>query len=126
VESTDCISLLRQRGSSQKRCVERFWPHLDKQSVIALFDMIQLEFGISAGLLRPGDSLEKLCRPVETLNPLKWLVFQMKANDKKTELNRELGRRLNRYGTRDKWNSIATVDDLVRAWSGDIPSPMDR
>jgi hypothetical protein len=94
----------------------RFWPELDEQAVISILTLIEREYGLPSGILRPGDSLEKLFQPIETKNPLKWMMYQLRASDKKSEINYELGRRMARSTKTSNDAKITTVDDLVRSW----------
>ena len=99
----------------------RYWKHLPEADVRELFNLIAVEFGVSAGLIRPGDSLDKLVVPVKTKNPLLWLAYQTAAGDKQNEISYQLNKRLKRFGTTSYWTEILTVDELLRAWCG-LPS----
>jgi hypothetical protein len=98
------------------------WPDLGEQSVLEVLTLIQREYGLEAGLLRPDDALDKLLKPIVTRSPFKWLVYQLRASDKQSELNLQLRRRMDRCGTRNAWSRIETIDDLVRAWCGQQPT----
>ena len=80
--------------------------------------MLEVEFSLPPGLLRPQDDLNMLFESVETKNPFKWLVYRTRAEDGKSEVNSQLFKRMERYGTVGTWSQITTVDDLVRAWCG--------
>jgi hypothetical protein len=84
-------------------------------------DFVELEYGVPAGLLRPKDSMKKLLEPVSTRNPFRWLVNHVAAGARSAELNRQLAKRMDQYGTRGGWARIQTIDDLMRAWCGQGP-----
>jgi hypothetical protein len=84
-------------------------------------EFVETEYGVPGGLLRPGDSIEKLTRPVEARFLLDWGAAEVRAGDRALELHRQLVRRLSQANTRDEWKVIASIDDLVRAWCGEIP-----
>jgi hypothetical protein len=100
-----------------------YWAELPEHDVMELFELLETEYQLAPGLLRPPDRLDKLFEPVTTKNPLKWLVYRARTEDSATELNYRLGKRQQRYKTRQAWQQagIATVDDLVRAWCGRAP-----
>jgi hypothetical protein len=95
-----------------------YWSELPREEVQQLFDLIAIEFGVSGGLLRPDDSLDKLVEPLATKNPLLWFAYQGAAGDKQNELSYELDKRLKKFGTKAEWPSISTIDELMRAWGG--------
>lgn len=94
---------------------------LPREAVLECFDLIESEYGISVGILRPDDVLTKLFEPVITRNPLKWLEYQLKAGDKQSELNYQLNKRLRKHNIFELVYPVITVDDFVHAWCGQKP-----
>lgn len=99
-----------------------------KTDVLECLNLIELEYEIPAGMLRPEDRLEKLVRPVATKNPWRWMVYRTHEGDSATEIYYELGKRLRRFGTVQAWSHIEkfedlTVCDLIKAWCGQEPTP---
>lgn len=100
----------------------QYWPSVPDEAMTTLFELLEAESGVSPGLLRPTDPVLKLFNRPETRNPFKWLVFETRSDDRKSEINYRLRQRMEKFGTIDKWASIETIDDLVKAWSGQLPS----
>ena len=100
----------------------RFWSQLPEADVLELFALLESEYLFPPGLLRPNDSLERLFQPVRTQNPLRWLIYRARGEDRMSEVNYQLAKRQRRHGTLDKWKRIDTVDDLIRAWCGLLPA----
>ncbi len=94
---------------------------LPEMEVSACLDLVEFEYGLPAGLLRPEDSLAKLVKPVSTKNPLRWIIYQVRAGDRENELTFQLVRQMRRHGTYGTWQHVDTIDDLVRAWCGQKP-----
>ncbi len=95
---------------------------LAQQSVVECLDLLEDELEIPPGILRPEDSLNLLFEPVESRNPFRWLEFQVRSGDRQGAISAELSDRLREYGTFDDWKTIATVEDLIRAWCGGKPA----
>ncbi len=97
---------------------------LPKEKVLECLDLIEVEFEIPVGLLRPTDRLSLLFTPVPTKNPLKWLVYRTREGDCKSELEYQLSKKLRRYETLGLWKNIEieTIEDLLRAWCGERPT----
>jgi hypothetical protein len=100
------------REAAYREC----WDAFPRAAVDELFDLVQVEYGLEPGLLRPADPLRLLLEPVPTKNPLKWLVFQAKTEDRQSELDHRLTRRLQRAGRKVVPGEIVTLDDYLRAW----------
>ncbi|SRR2546426_971021 len=98
-----------------------YWSEMPEQAVMELFQLIEVEYKLPAGLLRPNDSLSKLLEPIKTGNPFKWLVYQLRASDRQSELNDELAKRMQEHDSSGSREEIRTIDDLVRAWCGCSP-----
>lgn len=124
-------SVMRSRFSdremfSRDQCYEvHFAPlGLPKEKVLECLDIIEFEFEVPVGLLRPTDRLlSTLFAEVPTRNPWKLLVYRMREGDSQSELQYELNKRLRRYGTLGPWKNIdiETIEDLLRAWCGERP-----
>jgi hypothetical protein len=97
-------------------------PGLSKQCVMECFELIESEYEIPAGLLRPEDKLAKLVDPVKAKNPLRWLFYRSREEDIESEINHQLAKRMRRHGTLNKWPKVETIDDLIRAWCGLTPT----
>jgi hypothetical protein len=99
---------------------KRYWQKqgLPEAAVLECLEFIEEEYEISSGVLRPEDHLQQLFEPVATRNPLKWLEYETGAEDRKSELNYQLAKRMGKHGTLGTWKNIDTIDDLVRAWCG--------
>jgi hypothetical protein len=89
-----------------------------KDEVLKCLALIESEVGIHPGILRPSDKLNLLFQPIETKNPFKWMVYQVRGGDMQAAISSELTERLHAHGTFDEWDWIDTVEDLVRAWCG--------
>ena len=99
-----------------------------KGDVLECLNLIEFEYQISSGILRPEDKLEKLFEPVATKNPWRWLVYRTHEGDSETEINYELGKRMRRFGTVQAWSHVKqfsslTICDLIKAWCGRTPTP---
>ena len=94
--------------------------NLPKKEVLECLSLIESEYDLPAGLLRPTDKLNKLFEPVETKNPLLWLIYQTRADDRKSELNYELAKRMRQHGILGKLSKIDTIGEFIRAWCGEL------
>lgn len=105
------------------KAYQEYWAAFPEQEVMELFELLEMEYQLPPGLLRPEDKLNKLLEPVTTVNPLKWLLYRARTEDRTAEINYRLSKRQERQGTHRAWQQagIATVDDLVRAWCGQLP-----
>lgn len=103
---------------------ERYWAAagLPKAEVMECLNLIEVEYQLPAGILRAEDSLKLLFDPISTKNPLKWFLSQPAIEDRASEINYQLARRMEEYGTLGTWTNIETIDDLIRAWCGQIQS----
>src|SRR5438046_2951640 len=95
--------------------------NLPKKEVLECLSLIESEYDLPAGLLRPDDKLTKLFEPVKTKNPLLWLIYQTRAEDRKSELNYELAKRMHQHGILGRWSKIDTIGEFIHAWCGKIP-----
>jgi hypothetical protein len=103
---------------------QRFWPDLPVQDLSALFQLVEEEFSIPPGLLRPDDDLDRLLEPLSIRSPLKWLAVEPALEDATSELNYRLGQRLEARGT-ELGAPISSIDELVREWCGVPRVPPD-
>lgn len=95
-----------------------FWSDMPRESVFELFDLIEFEYRLSPGVLRPDDPMSKLCEPLKFRNPLTWGFLEARLEDANSELRYRLAKRSKRFGTLGSWSVIRTTDELVRAWCG--------
>ncbi len=111
---------------SRDKCYDLYFGPLGlpKEKVLECLAIVEIEFEVPIGLLRPTDKLSLLFSPVPTKNPLKWLVYRTREDDCQSELNYQLSERLRQYETLDLWENIEieTVEDLLRAWCGERPA----
>jgi hypothetical protein len=100
---------------------------LPRERVLECLDLIEFEFEVPVGLLRPTDRISLLYTDIPTKNPWnlwKELVYRVREGDSRSELNYELSKRLRLYGTLDLWKNIdiETIETLLRAWCGEHPT----
>ena len=95
---------------------------LKQQVVLECLGLVEDELKIPPGILRPEDSLDLLFEPVSSRNPFRWMEYQVRAGDRQGAISSALSDRLREFGTFDDWKTIATVDDLIRAWCGKKPA----
>jgi hypothetical protein len=97
----------------------RFWPHLPRDQFDQLAQLLDAEYRIPVGLLRPEDALSKFSDPVPTRNPWRWLSYRTAEGDRWSEINYQLVHRLDRRGAPLPKPPAMTVDALVRVWCGE-------
>jgi hypothetical protein len=114
---------------SKDELYDRYFEKLGcpKPNVFECLNLIELEYQIPAGVLRPEDKLEKLIEPVPTKNPWRWLVYRTHEGDSETEMNYELGKRMRSASTVQAWSHIEnfgelTICELIEAWCGLEPT----
>ncbi len=95
---------------------------LPKEQVLNCLSLLESEYQISAGLLRPKDSLEILFNRVPAKNPLLWLVYRTREDDSRSEINYQLGKRIRKYRLDVQSSQIRTLEDLVKVWCGKSPT----
>jgi hypothetical protein len=97
----------------------QFWPSLPWADLNALFYLIEQEFAIPAGILRPEDNLEQLFAPLSIRQPLRWFRTGPVLEDAVSELSYRLSEQVRARGQRVSSRFRArTVDELVRVWCG--------
>jgi hypothetical protein len=57
---------------------DKFFKDLPKTDVFECLELLEEEYEISPGLLRPEDNLDKLFAPVQTKSPLRWLTYRVR------------------------------------------------
>ena len=95
---------------------------LPKEQVLNCLSLLESEYQISTGLLRPKDSLEILFNRVPAKNPLLWLVYRTREDDSRSEINYQLGKRIHKYRLDVHSSQIRTIEDLVKVWCGKSPT----
>jgi hypothetical protein len=100
----------------------RFWADLPAERLDEFFDMFELEYSVSVGILRPSDELTTLAKPIASRNSLRWLAVEPALEDKASELNSLICSRAGMFGLLDAL-PVWTVDEYVRVWCGVRPSP---
>ena len=95
---------------------------LPKEQVLNCLSLLESEYQISTGLLRPKDSLEILFNRVPAKNPLLWLVYRTREDDSRSEINYQLGKRIRKYRLDVQSSQIRTLEDLVKVWCGKSPT----
>jgi len=95
---------------------------LSENCVLEILELIETEYDIPAGLIRPSDKISQLVGEVQTRNPFRWVFYRAREEDIQSELNYQLSKRMHQHGTEEYWDRIDTVGDFVRAWCGLLPS----
>lgn len=105
------------------KAYQQYWAGLPERDVMELFELLETEYQVPPGLLRPEDDVNKLLGPVRTRNPFRWLFYRARTEDRIAEINYQLGKRQRQRGTQKAWEQarIVTVGDLMRAWCGQPP-----
>jgi hypothetical protein len=71
---------------------KRYFADLPKEDVLKCLELIEFEYELPAGLLRPAGRLEKLFEPVASKNWWRSLVYQIRAGDRENELTLQLSK----------------------------------
>lgn len=93
------------------------WSDLPEAELEEFFELIEAEYGLDAGLLRPEDNLDRLTAPIKTKNPLRWYLVEPRIEDAASELNYQLGNRARKAGLND-CPTVSTLGEYVRVWCG--------
>jgi hypothetical protein len=115
--------LPRRDELSHTDLAARYWPDADLNDVLALFNLLEEELTMPAGLLRPEDDLDHLLAPFSLRKPLLWFQVEPHLEEATSEVNYQLKQRMKATGSR--WSRqlrIHTLDGLVRAWCALPPS----
>lgn len=128
-ESTDTwTAAIRERFSDREdvgkaQAYERFFArsNLSKQAVYEVLELLESEYGVPAGVLRPSDRLDKLMMPVRPANFWQWAVYQVKQGDRHFALQEALTKRLKHFGTVEVWRDVSTLAEYISAWDGRAP-----
>jgi len=100
--------------------VRMFWSDLPPQDVADFFEMIETEYQLDVGLLRPDDNLERFVTPIKTKNPLRWFAVEPGLEDRASELNYQIVKRADQAGLAN-YLPVHTVREYVRIWCGLAP-----
>ena len=100
--------------------VRVFWSDLPSEDVADFFEMIETEYQLDVGLLRPDDNLERFTMPIKTKNPLRWFAVEPGLEDCASELNYQLCKRADKAGLAN-YLPVHTVREYVRIWCGLAP-----
>jgi hypothetical protein len=112
----------RENIGSREVYIRYFRPlGLGEECVMECLELIETEYGLSAGLIRPQDKVSQLVDPVKAKTPWCWLFYRSREEDIQSELNYQLDKRMRRHGTLGSWSHIDTLSDLVKAWCGRKP-----
>lgn len=108
---------------SREAAYAKYWSGLGLSSkgVHEVLELFEREYSLPGGLLRPTDELTLFTTSVPTKNPLKWLVYQGRTEDRVSELNYELAERQPLGARRVTADKLTTLEDFVRAWLGQVP-----
>ena len=106
----------------RKNVYLRHFAQLDEKCVSECFDLIEEEYGVPPGLIRPTDAIEKLTAAVPATNPVSWFFYRAREGDIEGELIYQLKTRMSKYGTYDSLPDLSTFGDLINAWCGDTPN----
>src|SRR5689334_21432693 len=91
-----------------------FNPSLDPLELASLRELLQLEFSLDLGVLRPDDPLELLTEhPNSRGNPIRWLVYESSSRDATNEVDEQLTIRLKRLGFDQPTFRVKTIGDLL-------------
>ena len=105
---------------SRDEAVQTFWSDLPPEDLANFFEMIETEYRLDIGLLRPDDDLARFTRPIKTKNPLRWFAVEPGLEDTASELNYQIGQRADQFGLAH-YLPVHTVGEYVRVWCGLAP-----
>jgi len=97
-----------------------FGDNLPRAKLEEFFELLDIEYSLDAGLLRPEDQLERLTEPIQTKNPWRWFLVEPRIEDAASELNYEIWKRARSAGLTDPL-PLFTVGEYVRVWCGIRP-----
>jgi hypothetical protein len=100
---------------SREAALAKLGEGLPGHEVGELARLLEEEFGIPLGLLRPQDSLVALWAPVCIRQPLKWLWAQSALEDAVSEVNHQLQVRRQAKG-QSSGPRLSSVRELFIAW----------
>jgi hypothetical protein len=100
--------------------VQRFWSNLPPEDLADFFEMIETEYGLDVGLLRPDDNIARFTTPIKTKNPLRWFAVEPSLEDRASELNHQIVQRADEFGLA-QYLPVHTIGDYVRVWCGRAP-----
>jgi hypothetical protein len=97
--------------------VQAFWSDLSQTKLAEFFELIEDEYHLDVGLLRPDDKLDRLTASIKTKNPLRWFSVEMRIEDAASELNYQIVKRAENAGLADHL-PVCTVGQYARVWCG--------
>jgi len=100
--------------------VQTFWSDLPPEDLADFFEMIETEYRLDVGLLRPEDNLARFTTPIKTKNPLRWFAVEPGLEDKASELNYQIVQRADQFGLAHHL-PVHTLREYVRIWCGRAP-----
>jgi hypothetical protein len=98
--------------------VAAYWGALDQERLGQFLDLIEVEFRLPAGLLRPDDAVGKLVDPFPVQNPITWYFAESARQDALSELYYQLGRQLAARGVTTPAPVPDTIGRFVELWCG--------
>jgi len=104
----------------REEAVRQFWFDLPPEDLAEFFELIEIEYGLDVGLLRPDDNLARFTTPIRTNNPLRWWAVEAALEDRASELNYQIVQRADQFGLA-QYLPVHTVGQYVRVWCGRVP-----
>ena len=98
-----------------------FWGEFPQDRVYAFFALIEQEFGLEPGRLRPDDPVERLAAPIRTRNPLRWFAVEPRLEDSAAELAFQLKAAAEQHGLSMTGSNFETMRECIEVWCGAIP-----
>jgi len=105
---------------TREEAVRNFWRNLPPDALAEFFKLIESEYQLDIGLLRPDDNLARLTTPIKTKNPLRWFAVEPGLEDRASELNYQIAQRAERFGLAQHL-PVQTIGEYVRVWCGLAP-----
>ena len=102
---------------TREEAIKSFWANFPQTELEEFFELIEVEYGLDLGLLRPDDNLERLTAPIKTKNPWRWYLVEPRIEDAASELNYQLWKRADRNGLGD-FAPVSTIGEYARIWCG--------
>jgi len=114
----------RNGSATAPHCLGRkrfaFWFDMPPEELADFFELIETEYGLDVGLLRPEDNLARFTTPIRTKNPLRWWAVEVGLEDSASELNYQIVQRADQFGLA-QYLPVHTVGAYVRVWCGRVP-----
>jgi hypothetical protein len=104
---------------TKSQLAAEYFSELPITCVLEALELLEREFRIDAGFLRPDDSLIALFAPVRTWNPLRWLFLRGLESDGVAEIEHQLARkRESLQRAQITRGDVRSFGDFVRSWCG--------